>query len=201
MLTIIGSDDGTVRLWEVQTGRCMKTLRFQTTVDESSSTTKSSAVIRCVAWSPNDALSLLAVAVDTSVVIVNTGLGDKVIISNTDDMLAKADEKSSDAAEEEDGKKAPATWTTFDSNKADAAQGFRVKITHAKPVSQVTWHGRGDYFAVTLKDGANMSVLIHQLSKRRSQNPFSKAKGIVQCVMFHPTRPFFFVAVSLIILP
>ena len=189
-----------MRLWEVQTGRCMKTLRFQSTTDASSSTTKSSAVIRCVAWSPNAALSLLAVAVDTSVVIVNTGLGDKVIISNTDDILAKADEKS-DAAEEDDSKKAPAAWTTFDANSADASvQGFRVKITHAKPVSQVTWHGRGDYFAVTLKDGANMSVLIHQLSKRRSQNPFSKAKGIVQCVMFHPTRPFFFVAVSLIII-
>ena len=28
------------------------------------------------------------------------------------------------------------------------------------------------------------------------QNPFKKAKGMIQCVLFHPTRPFFFVAVS-----
>ena len=41
---------------------------------------------------------------------------------------------------------------------------------------------------------AGSAVYIHQLSKRRSQNPFKKLKGSVQKVMFHPLRPFFFVA-------
>ena len=62
---------------------------------------------------------------------------------------------------------------------------------------QVTWHGRGDYFATVMPEGANRSVLIHQLSKRRSQIPFNKSKGLVQCVLFHPVRPYFFVAVSI----
>ena len=59
---------------------------------------------------------------------------------------------------------------------------------------QVTWHGKGDYFATTLSDALNRSVLIHQLSRWRSQVPFSKAKGLVQAVLFHPVRPYLFVA-------
>lgn len=46
-----------------------------------------------------------------------------------------------------------------------------------------------------MPDGANRSVLIHQMSTRRSQLPFAKSKGLVQSVLFHPIRPFLFVAV------
>ena len=38
------------------------------------------------------------------------------------------------------------------------------------------------------------AVLVHQLSKRSTQNPFKKNRGRVQRVAFHPTKPFFFVA-------
>lgn len=41
---------------------------------------------------------------------------------------------------------------------------------------------------------SHLQVYIHQLSRRRSQNPFSRNKGLVQCVSFHPIRPYFFVA-------
>lgn len=60
----------------------------------------------------------------------------------------------------------------------------------------MSWHGRGDYCATVMPDGANRSVLIHQMSIRRSQLPFAKSKGLVQSVLFHPIRPFLFVAVS-----
>jgi hypothetical protein len=38
------------------------------------------------------------------------------------------------------------------------------------------------------------SVLVHQLSRHSSQNPFRKNRGRVQRVAFHPLKPFFFVA-------
>lgn len=38
------------------------------------------------------------------------------------------------------------------------------------------------------------SVLVHQLSKGASQNPFRKNRGRVVRVAFHPRQPFFFVA-------
>lgn len=74
--------------------------------------------------------------------------------------------------------------------------GIRLILNHFKMVKQVTWHGKGDYFATVMPDGQNRSVLINQLSKRRSQLPFRRPKGLIQCVLFHPIRPFLFVAVS-----
>ena len=38
-----------------------------------------------------------------------------------------------------------------------------------QPVSQVTWHGKGDYFSTITPDAVTMSVIIHQLTKQRSQ--------------------------------
>lgn len=74
--------------------------------------------------------------------------------------------------------------------------GIRIVINHFKQVKQATWHGLGDYLATVMPDGANRSVVIHQLSKRLSQFPFSKSKGLIQCVLFHPIKPQLFVAVS-----
>jgi len=58
----------------------------------------------------------------------------------------------------------------------------------------VTWHYKGDYFATVCPQGNRSAVLIHQLSRQQTQNPFTKSKGIVQCVRFHPSKPYFFVA-------
>ena len=49
-----GSDDCTLKIWEVSTGRCVKTVEM-------------GGVVKCVAWCPNSALSVVAVAVDTKV--------------------------------------------------------------------------------------------------------------------------------------
>ena len=49
-------------------------------------------------------------------------------------------------------------------------------------------------FFVVVATGSD--ILVHQLSKARSQSPFRKLKGSVQRVAFHPLKPIFFVAVS-----
>ena len=43
-------------------------------------------------------------------------------------------------------------------------------------------------------DGQSSAVYIHQLSKGYSQNPFKKNLGLVQKILFHPSRPFLFVS-------
>lgn len=40
------------------------------------------------------------------------------------------------------------------------------------------------------------AVMVHQLSKKATQNPFRKNKGRVVAVAFHPKQPLFFVASS-----
>ncbi|XP_064610704.1 ribosome biogenesis protein bop1-like [Liolophura sinensis] len=169
-----GSDDQTVRLWEIATGRCMKTLKL-------------GGVVKSLTWNPNSSVCLIAVTVESSVILLNPHLGDKLLYTATDNMLANFTKE-----EEEPNKAPPTTWTRCTGEEYES--GLRLRVMHPKDVKQVTWHGKGDYFASVMPQGESMSVLIHQLSKQRSQNPFSKSKGLVQCVLFHPIRPFLFVA-------
>jgi len=85
-----------------------------------------------------------------------------------------------------------ATWSQ--PTPAEFDQGIRVWIHLQKAVKQVTWHRKGDYFATVAPDANNSAVLIHQLTKHQTQQPFKKNKGAVQRVMFHPNKPMFFVA-------
>jgi len=180
-----GSDDGTVKVWEIQTGYCMKTFTFKKTA------------IRSVSWCPNKALCLLAVAYDEHVVLLNGSVGDKVISSQTHDLLHEPPADLKEQASVPERVRTAVTWALPDEAAEDAgpvpAEAL-VTLRLFRQVKQVTWHGKGDYFATVLSDAANRSVLIHQLSRWRSQVPFGKAKGLVQCVLFHPTKPFLFVA-------
>ncbi len=178
-----GSDDGTVKVWEIQTGYCMKTFTFKKTV------------IRGVAWSPSKSLSLLAVALETIVVLINAGVGDKVVVEQTEELLRSPPENTDYTPPER--VRTAVTWASPDRRKEEHSflpEECLIVLTFFRPVKQVTWHGKGDYFATVLNDAQNRSVLIHQLSRWRSQVPFSKAKGLVQTVLFHPIRPYLFVA-------
>ncbi|CAL1539984.1 unnamed protein product [Lymnaea stagnalis] len=170
-----GSDDGTVKLWEVGTGRCMTTLKF-------------AGKVTYVSWNPNPAINLLAAVVGPTVILLNPGLVDKLVCSNTDSTLDKYEDDGDTA-----GKKSFVEWSTFD--VLDQEKGLRIQVVHAKDVVQFTWHTKGDYFATVQQDGSkSQAVLIHQLSRRQTQAPFSKPKGLVQRVIFHPVHPYFFVA-------
>ncbi|DBA79318.1 hypothetical protein WJX79_003853 [Trebouxia sp. C0005] len=161
------SDDGSVRLWEVRTGRCTRTWTL-------------SGVIHCVAWCPNPGLSLLAAAVDTRVILLPTGTGTDEAQAATSQTLRQAQVASA-------GPGTPiATWQAYESEG--------VTISHRAPVSYLTWHAKGDYFASVAPTGNTQAVLVHQLSKHTTQNPFRKNRGRVVRVLFHPLKPFLFVA-------
>ena len=189
-----GSDDGTVRIWEVQSGYCHKTFEFGKSV-----------VITSVGWCPNGALSLLAVAVENRVILLNAGVGDKLVIEQTTDLILGEESTTIDPEYMPPERvKSAVEWETPDVARpsANANQPNPISVPtdslavlkFFKPVKQVTWHAKGDYFATVCADAANRAVLIHQLSKRRSQIPFNKSKGLVQNILFHPIRPFLFVA-------
>nr|XP_046183164.1 ribosome biogenesis protein bop1-like isoform X2 [Oncorhynchus gorbuscha] len=170
---VSGSDDCTVRFWEVNTGRCMKTLEV-------------GGAVKSVAWNPNPAVCLVAVCFESTVLLLNPGLGDRLVVSSTDQLITSYEPPEED-------KEQAVTWALSEGPEHD--NGHRLTLTHPKAVKQVVWHGKGDYLASVMPDNSsNLQVLIHQVSKRRTQNPFRKNKGLVQCVSFHPLRPYFFVA-------
>ncbi|XP_036137207.1 ribosome biogenesis protein BOP1 [Molossus molossus] len=167
-----GSDDGSVRLWEVATARCMRTVSV-------------GGVVKSVSWNPHPTICLVAVAVEDTVLLLNPALGDRLVVGSTDQMLGTFIPPEEPALQ-------PARW--LEASEEERQQGLRLRICHGKPVAQVTWHGRGDYMAVVLATQGHTQVLIHQLSRRRSQSPFRRSHGQVQCVAFHPVRPFLLVA-------
>eukprot|EP00112_Aurelia_sp_Birch-Aquarium-sp1_P010468 Seg2233.4 transcript_id=Seg2233.4/GoldUCD/mRNA.D3Y31 product="Ribosome biogenesis protein bop1" protein_id=Seg2233.4/GoldUCD/D3Y31 len=168
---VSGSEDKTLRFWEISTCRCVKTIKFEETVT-------------LVEWNPNSNMCLLAAAVGKSLYIINPYLGDKLISSNTDNTLA-----GSETTIEDNDKISWKVPTLSERNR-----GLRIHIVHEKIIKQGSWHVKGDYFAVVQVEGGSQSVVIHQLTRRKSQIPFKKPGGLIQCVKFHPTKPFLFVA-------
>ncbi|XKL68637.1 hypothetical protein PGB90_006406 [Kerria lacca] len=173
---ISGSDDMSVKVWEISTGRCMRTIHV-------------GGIVRSIDWCPNKALSLVTVAADRKLLLINPGVGDTLIVKKTDSILRDASEEAFAVSEKV---KAVIQWENSSDEKWE--DGIRIIINHFKEIKEVTWHGRGDYFATVMTEGGNRSVVIHQVSTRRSQIPFAKPKGLVQCILFHPVRPFLFVA-------
>ncbi|KAF7645030.1 hypothetical protein LDENG_00211500 [Lucifuga dentata] len=169
-----GSDDGTVRFWEVCSSCCLKTVQV-------------GGAVKGVAWNPNPAVCLLAVALDCVVLILSPALADRQVLSSSERLLSVQQEaEPADVA-------GPVTWSEVEGE--ELSQGIRLKIQHPKAIQQVAWHAKGDYLASVMPDhSSHLQVFIHQLSRRRSQNPFRRNKGLVQCVSFHPVRPYFFVA-------
>lgn len=58
----------------------------------------------------------------------------------------------------------------------------------------ICWHRKGDYMASLLDDN---SIVIHQISKRRSHSPFdpgSKKPSKKVGISFHPSKPWFFIS-------
>lgn len=145
--------------------------------------------------------------------LLNPALGDRLVVGSTDQLLGTFTPPEEPALQ-------PARW--LEASEEERQGGLRLRICHDKvwgtecgawagmgggaeesplsqphflqPVTQVTWHGRGDYMAVVLATQGHTQVLIHQLSRRRSQSPFRRSHGQVQRVAFHPVRPFLLVA-------
>ncbi|KAL0878461.1 hypothetical protein ABMA27_003557 [Loxostege sticticalis] len=176
---VSGSDDGTVKVWETSTGRCLRSIRLGESVCR-------------VGWGPAPGLSLVAAAVGNRLLLLNPGadIGAHRVAERTDRLLEEPPPAHDVAMD--DRTKSCVTWDHV--KPEEWAIGVRIAVTHFKPLVHLAWHGRGDYICCTVRDGASRAVSVHQISRRRSQLPFRKSKGLVQCALFHPTKPLLFVA-------
>ncbi|KHJ42552.1 BOP1NT domain protein [Trichuris suis] len=170
-----GSKDRTIRLWDVASGRCLQVVEI-------------GEEVQSVAWCPNAKLCMAAIGTGCRIIFVNLRVGSRTTMSRTDDYFENIWETNKDAA----GKSNSAFWEKCEGSEYD--KGFRFVIAHKKLIKQVTWHSRGDYLAAVSPQSGSNTVIVHHISKMRSQAPFAKNKGLVQRVLFHPLRPYFFVA-------
>jgi ribosome biogenesis protein ERB1 len=213
-----GASDGYVRIWEVQTGRLLKSwdvssliaktdddLRDGDEKDEQSNQNVPKPVVS-IEWNPNRSHHCILAAVGKCAIVIATGTGGQYDAELTEALLAAATSCSGDGKNVKNAKaKKSVTWKSISADELEedgkpisafgGICGPVVALYTTKDVAAVKWHKKGDYFLTVSPKAMAASVLIHQLNKATSQQPFSKNKGgEVQRACFHPNKPFLFVA-------
>ncbi|KAJ4766660.1 hypothetical protein LUZ62_077035 [Rhynchospora pubera] len=165
-----GSTDGTARVWEIETGRCLKIWEV-------------GEVARQICWNPSPDRPILAVVLEYDVLLLNSGMGDIDIQTKMKELLHISEPG---ATEDAGDSKSAVTWIQHEKH-----DGIRMK--HFKAVLSIEWHFKGDYFTTVVPSGDSKAILLHQLSKKHSETPFRKL-GIPVTAVFHPSKKKFFVA-------
>lgn len=198
-----GSDDGSVRVWEVLTGRQL--YKYQAIdVDENPEDR-----IDALEWHPDPEVAILAVAAAERIILVvppifgfdienaaklkiEAGWGYDTFGNKRKDTGINVNSDDEEESKATEAKKDVAKW--YPPSAQQVQDGVAAVIECKKPVKKLSWHRKGDYFVTVAPEAKNTSVLIHQLSKHLSQSPFRKAKGTIVDAKFHPFKPQLFVS-------
>lgn len=196
-----GSDDGTVRIWEILTGREVYKVTLIDINEDSDDH------IECLEWNPDGSTGILAVAAGDNIYLIvppifgfdienagkskiEYGFGfDTFGNVKKSNLAVDGDDEEESAAN--NVKKQVAQW--LKPTEKQAAKDICIVITCKKQVKRLSWHRKGDYFVTVQPDSGNTSVLVHQVSKHVTQSPFKKSKGIIMDARFHPFKPQLFV--------
>ena len=212
------SDDNTVRLWEVDTALCRYIWTFDNTVVYIKWNPNPMHHIIAVACK-NTVVLIHTGTGDADATEITESLLAGVLDSKSNDNKDSDDEADvevEDGEGDDDDNKSNGkqnrnkpVWRPYLSktkNKIDkntnrslmtifgSKVGPRAILELSSEVSKVCWHHKGDYLCSLAPAAGASAVAIHQISKGKSQFPFKKSPGNVQCVEFHPSRPFMFIA-------
>lgn len=75
-----GSDDLTVKVWEISSGRCLSTILVKD-------------AIMSVTWNPNKTMSLLAIAHGSQISLIDPGVGHAKIVETTTEIMTETIER------------------------------------------------------------------------------------------------------------
>lgn len=194
-----GASDGFVRLWEVHTGRLLRSWNVsKVAMSAEGQDDDNIKPVVCVEWNPSNSHHCLVAAAGKCVAVISTGTGDEQSAILTQSLLLSASQcgnvTSAKASKAVQWKKPDVVGSEQPLSAYGIMSGFVSVLKTTSEVTSVRWHRKGDYFVTVSPKAGAAAVLIHQLSKGNSQQPFSKAKGEAQLACFHPNKPFLFVA-------
>ncbi|SCU96498.1 LANO_0E13652g1_1 [Lachancea nothofagi CBS 11611] len=197
-----GSDDGTVRIWEILSGREVYKVEIVDTKENKDDN------VDVVEWNPDQSTGILAIAAGDNIYLVippifgfeienngktkiEDGFGFDTFGNVKKSNLNVNSDDETEQTETSAVKSQVAQWNKPSQKQAE--KDIAVVITCKHTVKKLSWHRKGDYFVTVQPKSGHTSVLIHQLSKHLSQSPFKKSKGIVMDAKFHPFKPQLFV--------
>lgn len=185
-----GGDDGTVRVWELLSGRQLWSVKLS---DEDP--------VNVVRWRPGREAVILAAAAGDDVFLAVPPIVDPELETTSMEVLdagwGYAASKPAPSTTEANKKSTP-QWLRPSVPLTDSGVCVVIRLRYV--AKSLSWHRRGDYF-VTVCPGsstpASQAISIHTLSKHLTQFPFRrrlKGGGPPQTAHFHPSKPILFVA-------
>ncbi|KAK9591261.1 Ribosome biogenesis protein erb1 [Aspergillus fumigatus] len=186
-----GGDDGTVRVWELLTGRQLWSVKLS-----------EEDPVNVVRWRPGKDALILAAAAGDDIFLAVPPIVDPAMEKASLDILdagwGYAASVPPPTPAEANKKNNPPKWMRPSSSLADSGVCAVIPLRYV--AKSLSWHRRGDYF-VTVCPGsstpASVAIAIHTLSKHLTQYPFRrriKGGGPPQAAHFHPSKPILFVA-------
>ena len=177
-----GGDDGTMRIWELLTGRQVWKVRF-----------RNEEAVNVVRWRPGTDAMVLSAASGDELFLVVPPITDPEIETASREIVDAGWGYATNGATNGTAKKEPAAqWSRPGGRLEDEGVLVKAKLRHT--IKVISWHRRGEYFATVSPQGQTSAVAIHTLSKHLTQLPFRRLKGLAQTAQFHPSKPIFFVA-------
>ncbi|KAF7115567.1 hypothetical protein CNMCM5793_002661 [Aspergillus hiratsukae] len=186
-----GGDDGTVRVWELLTGRQLWSVKLS-----------EEDPVNVVRWRPGKDALILAAAAGDDIFLAVPPIVDPAIEKASLDILdagwGYAASVPAPTGAEANKKNNPPKWIRPSSALANLGVCAVIPLRYV--AKSLSWHRRGDYF-VTVCPGsstpASVAIAIHTLSRHLTQYPFRrriKGGGSPQAAHFHPSKPILFVA-------
>ncbi|KAL2473761.1 Transducin/WD40 repeat-like superfamily protein [Forsythia ovata] len=183
-----GSNDGSVRVWEVETGRCLRVWDIGEPVQQ-------------VVWNPLPELPLLAIAAGQDVFILNTGLGSEEEQKKIEELLCV---ETPTAPDDSDKNASFISWGPDDKHGGVRLKHFKKDVRvydllkqklikklepGVREVSSIAIHPSGDNVIVGSKDG-KLCWFDMDLSSQPYKVLKSHEKDINK-VSFHRSYPLF----------
>ncbi|GJN32340.1 hypothetical protein PR202_gb20840 [Eleusine coracana subsp. coracana] len=175
-----GSADGTIRIWEVETGRCLKVWKV-------------GGDVRHIAWNPSPDRPILAAIVDHDLLLLNAEVGSEEAQMRAKELLCTDESAPQDdtvAAAFHPSEKMFFVATkkfvqVYDLQKAQLVKKLESGL---REISSISVHPGGDNVIVEAK----MNPLIVPLEILRGHSSLD-GRGVLDC-KFHPKQPWLFTA-------
>ena len=177
-----GGDDGTIRIWELFSGRQVWFVKIG-----------DGEPIHVVRWRPGAGTTILSASSGENLFLMVPPIVDPELDTASREILDAGWGYAANRSSNGTTKKEPVAHWIRPGGRLDE-EGVLVKIVLRKTIKVISWHRRGEYFSTVSPQGQTSAVAIHTLSKHLTQLPFRRLRGLAQSAQFHPTKPVFFVA-------